>query len=71
MKFWLLVFLFNSNGEFIGKREVQLANKHDCIVAAGIAAQNLINKPVALTTFCVSDNHHRGISQDPGVPLDF
>lgn len=71
MKFWLLVFLFTTDGEFITKKEVQLNSKRECIVAAGIAAQSLNNKPIALTTFCVSDNHYKGLSQDSGVPLDF
>lgn len=71
MKFWLLVFLFTTDGEFITKKEVQLNSKKECLVAAGIAAQSINNKPIALTTFCVSDNHHKGLSQDPGVPLDF
>ena len=71
MKFWLLIFLFTTDGEFIAKREFQYASKRDCIIAAGSAAQTMINKPVAITQFCVSDNHHKGISQDAGVPLDF
>lgn len=71
MKFWLLLFLFETDGTFIGKREIQFVNKQECVVAAGLAAQSLNNKPIALTTFCVSDNHYNGVSQDPGVPLDF
>lgn len=70
MKFWLVLMIFNLNGHFLYKKEIPFKNRVECLEAAGQKAKKFVNKSVAISSFCVTDNHHRGISVDPGIPLD-
>lgn len=72
MKFWLIVFFLTPDGEFISKKEVVYPSKPACVAAAGNVAgrYNIVNKQVAIQVYCVSNNHHAGIKQDPGIPYD-
>lgn len=69
-KFWLILWFFNTDGEFLQKEEFAFKNRTECVQAAGEVAKEFVNKSIAITSFCVTDNHHKGISVDPGIPLD-
>lgn len=69
MIYWLLIFSFDLNGDFVSKQELQFANKDMCEM---VAAQYPAHLPQVHTgfikTLCVSDDHHSGRKQD--IPLD-
>jgi hypothetical protein len=70
MKFWLIVFLFTSDGHFIGKLEYKTRNKVECVEQSGRVAKRHVNSQLQLQFYCVTDNHYRGRSVDKGIPLD-
>lgn len=69
-KFWLILWFFTIDGEFIEKEEFAFRNRAACVQAAGEVAKEFVNKSISITSFCVTDNHYNGISVDPGIPLD-
>lgn len=71
MKFWLIVFLFAADGEFVGKSEIVQASYEECLYAAANVGIQYINSGIGVTTFCVSDDHKTGKKQDENVPYDF
>lgn len=72
MKYWLIVFFFTPQGEFIDKMEYGNIKSYEaCITKAGEMAKTLVNTNNPAQFFCVSDDHHSGRSPDPAVPLDF
>lgn len=71
MKFWLIVFLFTADGEFIGKHEQVYPDSHECLIAAGQMQIQYVNSSTGLAAFCVTEDHYYGRSQDENVPLDF
>ena len=70
MKFWLIVFLFSADGEFLEKSSYEAANKEQCIVFAGDEAKKLVNTQINAQFYCVSDDHYNGRSVDADIPLD-
>lgn len=70
MKFWLIVFLFSADGEFVAKDVYEATNKEQCVEFAGQVTKTLINTQLQAQFHCVSDDHYMGRSQDEGVPLD-
>ena len=70
MKFWLIVFLFTPEGEFMAKDVYEAANKEQCVVFAGDVAKTLINTQLQAQFHCVSDDHYMGPKQDEGVDYD-
>jgi len=70
MKFWLIVFLFSSDGEFQEKREYQAASKTQCVELAGDEAKKLVNSQRQMQFYCVTDDHYMGRSVDKDIPLD-
>lgn len=70
MKFWLIVFLFTPEGEFMAKDVYEAANKEQCVVFAGDVAKTLINTQLQAQFHCVSDDHYMGRKQDEGVDYD-
>lgn len=69
-KIWLILWFFTTDGEFIQKEEFAFKNRTECVLAAGEVAKEFVNKSIAFSAYCVTDNHHKGISVDPGIPLD-
>ena len=67
MKFWLLIFILNAEGEFVEKREASYENIDKCRQAM---KQVRPAKGTKVHTMCVSDDHYTGIKQDPGVGYD-
>jgi hypothetical protein len=70
MKFWLIVFLFTSDGEFVEKRSYEAANKAQCVEFAGKEATKLVNSQLQMQFYCVTDDHYMGRSVDKDIPLD-
>jgi hypothetical protein len=70
MKFWLVVFLFSPEGEFLAKESYEAADKAQCMQFAGEEAIKLVNKQIQAQFHCVSDDHYNGRSIDEGIPLD-
>lgn len=70
MTYWLLVFLFDVNGEFLGKDVYETASKEQCAEFAGKVTKTLINTKIQAQFHCVSDDHYMGRKQDEGVDYD-
>lgn len=68
MKYWLIMFLLNGNGDFVSKREVAYPNEVECYRAMDSVRMPKPGHTVQMV--CVSDDHHAGRKQDPGVPYD-
>lgn len=70
MTFWLIAFFFNvQTGEFSHKKEVHLSTKTMCEMVS-VELKKVKSETYRVETVCVTDDHHAGRSQDPGVPLD-
>ena len=69
MIYWLLIFSFDLNGDFVSKQELQFANKDMCEMVANQYPAHLpqVNTG-SIKTLCVSDDHHAGRKQD--ISLD-
>jgi hypothetical protein len=65
VKFWLIIFFLTPEGEFVSKKEVPYKDKASCYSAMDKVRVKRIAEMV-----CVSDDHHSGRKQDPGVPYD-
>lgn len=68
--FWLIVFIFSSEGEFLEKSSYEAASKEQCVVMAGDEARKHVNTQTQMQFYCVSDDHYMGRSVDKDVPLD-
>jgi hypothetical protein len=66
MSFWLIIFLFE-NGEFASKKEIRYKDEASCYVAMESVARRY---DTTVQLVCVSDDHHSGRRQDPGVDYD-
>lgn len=70
MKFWLIVFIFSSEGEFLEKSSYEADDKAQCIAFAGDEAKKLVNTQLNAQFYCVTDDHYMGRSVDSEIPLD-
>lgn len=70
MSYWLIVFLFTTDGQFLGKDTYEAANKEQCYEFAGKVTKTLINTQLKSQFYCVTDDHYMGRSQDKDIPLD-
>lgn len=70
MKFWLIVFLFTNDGEYINKIEVPVEDRTQCFIEAGTYAIDYTNSGYLTQFWCVTDDHYMGRSVDEGIPLD-
>lgn len=70
MKFWLIMFLFSSDGEFLEKRSYEAVNRAQCVQFAGQEARKLVNSQLQIQFYCVTDDHYMGRSVDKGISLD-
>lgn len=71
MKYWLVLMLFTSDGKYIDKVETEFDGFGQCTVAAGTLVADFVNTGTKFQAWCVTDDHHKGIKQDEGIPLDF
>lgn len=70
MKFWLIVFMFTPEGEFMARDVYETPSQVECSEMAGRVAKTLVNTQLQSQFFCVSDDHYNGRSIDEGIPLD-
>jgi hypothetical protein len=68
MKFWLIIFLMNPQGEFVAKKEIVYPDEATCYMMMEPVARKYTKSTVQMV--CVSDDHHSGRKQDPGVDYD-
>lgn len=67
MKYWLIMFFLTPDGEFIEKREIAYKDEATCYIAMDYVKYR---KDQMIQMVCVSDDHHSGKKQDPGVAYD-
>ena len=70
MTFWLIVFLFTSEGEFQEKSSYEAATKEQCVEMAGKEAAKLVNTHMQMQFYCMTDDHYMGRSFDENISLD-
>jgi hypothetical protein len=62
------MFFLTPEGEFVSKKEIQYKDKTSCYLAMDKVK---VKRPATIAQMvCVSDDHHAGRKQDPGVPYD-
>ena len=70
MSFWLIVYLFTANGEFMAKDVYETASQQQCAEFAGQVTKTLINTQMQAQFHCVSDDHYMGRAKDKDVDYD-
>ena len=70
MSYWLIVFLFTAEGEFVAKDVYETASKEQCQQFAGDVTRTIINSRLQAQFHCVSDDHYMGRRQDEGIAYD-
>jgi hypothetical protein len=70
MSFWLIVYLFTQEGEFVAKDVYETASKEQCEKFAGDVTRTIINSRIQAQFHCVSDDHYMGRKQDEGIDYD-
>ncbi len=69
MKHWLIMFIMSPHGDYIGKQEIVYANKAVCVTELNHIKRSP-REDIKVDLICVSDAHHSGRAQDPGVSYD-
>lgn len=59
MSFWLIVYLFTPEGEFMAKDIYETASKQQCAEFAGQVAQTVVNTELQAQFYCLSDDEYR------------
>jgi len=59
MSFWLIVYLFTAEGEFVAKDVYETATKEQCIEFAGQVAKTTVNSKLQAQFDCMSDEEYR------------
>jgi len=59
MTFWLIVYLFDVNGDFRAKDIFETANKEQCAQFAGDVTKTIINTKLQAQFHCISDDDYR------------
>lgn len=59
MSFWLIVYLFTQEGEFVAKDIYESANKEQCVEFAGQVAKTIVNSDLQAQFYCTSDEDYR------------
>jgi hypothetical protein len=57
--FWLVVYLFTPEGEFLAKDVYESASEQQCIEFAGQVAKTTINTKLHAQFNCISDEEYR------------
>ena len=70
MKYWLIFMIFSNEGEFLEKRETELVDAQMCVIEAALESAAYVNTGLLTSSYCVTDDHYNGRSQDEGIPLD-
>lgn len=59
MSFWLIVYLFSQEGEFVAKDVYETASMEQCIDLAGKVPETIINSKLQAQFHCISDDEYR------------
>ena len=59
MGFWLIVYLFTQEGEFVAKDIYETANKEQCVEFAGQVVKTIVNSDLQAQFYCTSDEDYR------------
>lgn len=59
MGFWLIVYLFTQEGEFVAKDIYETADKEQCVEFAGQVAKTIVNSDLQAQFHCMSDEEYR------------
>lgn len=59
MGYWLLVYLFTAEGEFMAKDVYETASKEQCVEFAGQVAKTIVDTKLQAQFHCVSDDDYR------------
>lgn len=59
MTFWLIVYLFDVNGEFQAKDIFETASMEQCEKFAGDYTRTIINTKLQAQYHCISDDEYR------------
>jgi hypothetical protein len=57
--FWLVVYLFTPEGEFMAKDVYETATKEQCVEFAGKVAATIVNSKLQAQFHCMSDEEYR------------
>jgi hypothetical protein len=59
MGFWLIVYLFTQEGEFVAKDIYETATKEQCVEFAGQVTKTIVNSKLQAQFDCMSDDEYR------------
>ena len=59
MTYWLIVYLFTAEGEFIAKDTYETASMTQCEQFAGNVTRTIINSKLQAQFHCLSDSEYR------------
>jgi hypothetical protein len=59
MSFWLIVYLFTQEGEFVAKDIYETASAEQCADFAGQVTKTIINSKLQAQFHCLSDDDYR------------
>lgn len=59
MSFWLIVYLFTAEGEFMAKDIYETADRKQCVEFAGQVAKTIVDTQLQAQFHCVSDEEYR------------
>ncbi len=59
MSFWLIVYLFTQEGEFVAKDVYETAGKEQCVEFAGQVTKTIVNSKLQAQFHCLSDEEYR------------
>jgi hypothetical protein len=59
MTFWLVVYLFTQEGEFVAKDIYETAGKEQCVEFAGQVTKTIVNSKLQAQFHCLSDEEYR------------
>ena len=57
--FWLIVFLFADDGEFLAKDIYESASEQQCVEFVGEVVKTIINTQIQGEFYCISDDEYR------------
>jgi hypothetical protein len=59
MSFWLIVYLFTQEGDFVAKDIYETAGKEQCVEFAGQVTKTIVNSKLQAQFYCLSDKEYR------------
>jgi hypothetical protein len=57
--FWLIVYLFTPEGEFLAKDIYESASEKQCVEFAGEVVKTIVNTQIQGEFYCISDDEYR------------